>query len=161
MKRFAEPAIEVRHADLTLASQDSPYRVFCPVCKSGVLFVGRDQRTLRLVRTDRCIMCYQRVLYLDAQINGEPLTPVEVSIDIREIMDPPGMHCERLGDDATSACRRGECPDCGVGKLQEGPHGGLSVNYDCDHCGQRFCDLGPFGVDRIRFDTDKGGTQFH
>lgn len=42
-----------------------------------------------------------------------------------------------------------KCIDCG-GVLVEGPHGGLSVNWNCSRCGAGFNDMGPFGVERIR-----------
>lgn len=31
-----------------------------------------------------------------------------------------------------------ECPDCGSTKFLEGPHGGLSVNVQCNGCGSTF-----------------------
>lgn len=47
-------------------------------------------------------------------------------------VDPPGT------DDSTLAIRRGECPDCGVVGLVEGPCGGMSMNVFCGKCGAKF-----------------------
>jgi hypothetical protein len=41
-----------------------------------------------------------------------------------------------------------KCPDC-ASSLEEGPHGGMSVNYRCSVCGSKFNDMGSFGVERI------------
>jgi len=30
------------------------------------------------------------------------------------------------------------CPDCGCEKFQEGPHGGMSINFKCSGCGSTF-----------------------
>ena len=69
----AEPEL-LRHAELTRVS-DSPFRSEHPGCpKDGVLFVRRDEETLKLLREDTCIGCGQRVIYLDDNINGEELS---------------------------------------------------------------------------------------
>lgn len=41
------------------------------------------------------------------------------------------------------------CPDCGNDKFQEGPHGGMSINFRCSNCLSEFNDMGPFGIERI------------
>lgn len=62
--RDAEP-IEVYHADLKRASDESPYRSKCPVAGcDGVLLVSRDH-TFDLKAHDCCISCAQPVIYLD------------------------------------------------------------------------------------------------
>lgn len=66
----------IRHEDLTLYSEDSPYRAVCPACTEGILLVSRDQKTLRIQREDRCTRCCQRVFYLDDRIGGEMLPPI-------------------------------------------------------------------------------------
>jgi len=45
---------------------------------------------------------------------------------------------ERATDYDITFIEKGICPNCEVGKLYEGPSGGLSTNYRCDHCGQGF-----------------------
>jgi PHP family Zn ribbon phosphoesterase len=38
-----------------------------------------------------------------------------------------------------AALKRDECPDCGCkDQWQEGPHGGMCVNWRCGNCGSRF-----------------------
>jgi hypothetical protein len=61
---YKEP-ITVVHADMEKVTEESIFRSFCPVCKEGLLMVGRDQRTLKLRATDNCILCGQRVVYSD------------------------------------------------------------------------------------------------
>lgn len=62
----------------------------------------------------------------------------------------------------TAAVRTETCPDCACA-LQEGPHGGLSVNWICvgRYCGSRFNMLGPnaeLGVERISDRSPRGET---
>lgn len=40
------------------------------------------------------------------------------------------------------------CPNC-CRELKEGPHGGLSVNWDCHHCGAKYNEMGPFGWELV------------
>ena len=61
------PAIMVPHSTLTRASEESVFRSDCPVCKKGVLLVGRDQETFELLEQDRCILCGQVVVYTDIE----------------------------------------------------------------------------------------------
>lgn len=60
-----KPVMQVRHADLTRSSGNSPYRSVCPVCTLGTLLVCRDQRTGELRADDWCILCGQRFEYTD------------------------------------------------------------------------------------------------
>ena len=60
---FQEP-IHVNHADLERMG-DSIFKSVCPKCKDGVLLVNRDQRTLGIVKKDRCILCAQSFIYDD------------------------------------------------------------------------------------------------
>jgi hypothetical protein len=57
---------------------------------------------------------------------------------------------EELDHEERRVFRSGLCPDCSA-PLEEGPHGGLSVNMYCSRaaCGSRFNEMGPFGVMRI------------
>jgi hypothetical protein len=61
------PVLEVRHADLTRQSGDSRYRSVCPVCLEGLLLVQRDDTSFVLREFDNCILCGQRVRYLDIE----------------------------------------------------------------------------------------------
>jgi hypothetical protein len=70
-ENYGKPLIEIWHLELTRECEDSAYRSKCPFCKNGVLFVGRDIKTLRLSRYDRCISCGQLIKYLDPYINNE------------------------------------------------------------------------------------------
>ena len=56
--------IAVKHRDLEREG-DSMYRSSCPVCKEGILIVGRDQKTFQLLEDDNCILCGQRFIYSD------------------------------------------------------------------------------------------------
>jgi hypothetical protein len=60
------PVIEVNHYDLELAG-DSVYKVFCPVCKKGLLLVSRNNYTMEIKELDRCVLCGQRVKYKDVE----------------------------------------------------------------------------------------------
>lgn len=71
---ISNPIKEIRHADLKRLG-DSAYRSECPECKEGVLLVCLDQRTLKLLEIDRCVLCGQQFRYLDiAQMRKGPLT---------------------------------------------------------------------------------------
>ena len=59
-----KPVLELNHSKLE-SSGESLYRKICPVCKEGVLLVYRDQESFKLVDLDMCILCGQRVKYLD------------------------------------------------------------------------------------------------
>jgi hypothetical protein len=65
--RHQEPVMEVQHGTLTRADDESPYRSNCPVCKDGVLLVGRDWETGELEEMDHCMACGQRFRYLDIE----------------------------------------------------------------------------------------------
>jgi hypothetical protein len=66
-------------------------------------------------------------------------------------MDKTSKDGEKLTKEEEKVFATFGCPDCGTDDLQEGPHGGLSVNYQCpnEECGSRFNHMGPFGVVRI------------
>lgn len=42
-----------------------------------------------------------------------------------------------------------DCPDCGSEYFYEGPHGGLSINYQCAICYSKFNEMGQLGFHRI------------
>lgn len=70
---------------------------------------------------------------------------------------------EKLTEDEMKLLRATECcPDCGTGKLGEGPHGGLSINWYClePKCGSRFNDMGPFGWERISDPSPNKPTEY-
>lgn len=61
---FNKEVEKVKHSELTRIGE-SPYRSECPICKAGVLLVGRDQKTFILLEHDICIGCAQQFQYLD------------------------------------------------------------------------------------------------
>lgn len=73
VRNLRSPIQEVRHADLSRASENSIYRSNCPVCHEGVLPVARNQATFTLVRYDRCTSCGQAFWYTDDAIGSESL----------------------------------------------------------------------------------------
>ena len=65
LKNLKKPAVLVRHADLKTAVRGSAYKRLCPVCKTGMLMVTRNRKTMKLEAIDRCTECYQEVRYID------------------------------------------------------------------------------------------------
>ena len=63
---IAKPCLQVKHSDLTRISH-SHYKSDCPVCKRGMLLVGRDWDSLILEEFDRCILCGQQFQYMDIE----------------------------------------------------------------------------------------------
>jgi hypothetical protein len=63
--------IEVKHADL---ERDDPgtFRSSCPVCHTGFLPGSRDQKTFRILKEDRCLLCGQQFVYTDL-LEEEPV----------------------------------------------------------------------------------------
>jgi len=68
---YRMPVIEVEHAGLVRASEESDFSSRCPVCGFGLLLVQRDWGTYKIVREDRCTRCAQSFKYTDAVIGGE------------------------------------------------------------------------------------------
>jgi hypothetical protein len=60
--------IIINHTDLERCSE-SIFRSNCPVCKEGLLPVRRNQKTLKLLKTDICMLCAQTVIYADFKTN--------------------------------------------------------------------------------------------
>jgi len=74
LANYQKPSIRVTHATLEQRDdEEGPFRRKCPVCPDGLLLVGRDQKTLRILATDHCIVCGQRVEYTDEAIDGWPV----------------------------------------------------------------------------------------
>ena len=72
LKNIGKAPIEVKHSELTLWDPDnSPFKTECPICKDGILLVGRNQNSMHLDRIDRCIRCSQLFVYTDDSIMGE------------------------------------------------------------------------------------------
>jgi len=59
--------IKLNHSDLK-RNGESIYRSKCPICKTGVMLMGRDPITGDLQKLDYCIYCGQHYLYLDIDI---------------------------------------------------------------------------------------------
>lgn len=68
---IGNPPMEVRHAELEPAD-DGLFKSMCPVCGEGTLLVMRDQKSLELLDTDRCILCGQTYIYLDIEEMKKP-----------------------------------------------------------------------------------------
>jgi hypothetical protein len=75
LENLNKPLLRVRHSELARATSESLFRSECPACEGGLLLVHRDQG--KLVRFDHCISCAQRVEYLDRDIAGEILYPIQ------------------------------------------------------------------------------------
>lgn len=58
-----KPVMRVCRADLPVAD-DGQYKRECPACKKGILPVRRDENG-KLLNTDSCLLCGQRVEYED------------------------------------------------------------------------------------------------
>jgi hypothetical protein len=65
LKNIDAPTLEVNHADLERWSDESAFKSACPVCPEGILLVCRDDATFEILELDYCIVCGQRVRYLD------------------------------------------------------------------------------------------------
>jgi hypothetical protein len=63
--------LKVKHSDLKRSNDESAFKSQCPACPDGILLVARRQRTFKLERHDRCVVCGQAVYYLDESVNGE------------------------------------------------------------------------------------------
>lgn len=63
--------LRVCHADLEKFTNDSPFKVCCPVCKEGMMPVRREGG--RLLNVDHCVACGQVFVYSDDYIAGEKL----------------------------------------------------------------------------------------
>lgn len=62
-----EPILQVNHFELNpLDERPNRWASECPKC-SGVLTVARDKDTFELLPFDRCVLCGQRVEYLDIE----------------------------------------------------------------------------------------------
>ena len=57
--------IHVQHKELERYDESSDYRSLCPVCKTGILLVRRDQITCQLIEQDHCLLCGQAFIYDD------------------------------------------------------------------------------------------------
>jgi hypothetical protein len=86
-----KPAIHVNHHDL-IRIGDSAFQSNCPVCKTGLLPVVRNQ-DLELIAEDRCLLCAQKFIYDDIDVLIETINCLE----IKKIADrfPPDLE-ERL-----------------------------------------------------------------
>ena len=62
-KRRLKP-IKIKHSSLKRVG-DSLFRSECPKCKDGILPVTRDQKTLKIIAEDYCLLCGQRFIYED------------------------------------------------------------------------------------------------
>ena len=61
-----KPIVEVKWSELELV-QSGQYKSECPVCKKGMLLIGRDKETFELQELDMCILCGQKFRYLDIE----------------------------------------------------------------------------------------------
>ena len=63
-----QPIRRIYHAKLEQIGDESPFRVWCPVCDQGILLVYRFGQALS--RFDRCTLCGQSFWYLDTRVGG-------------------------------------------------------------------------------------------
>lgn len=61
----SEPVLEVRYFDLE--SKGDGMAKVCPVCVEGTLTVARSRETFGVLEEDMCLLCGQRVVYLDIE----------------------------------------------------------------------------------------------
>ncbi len=54
----------IEHRQLERLDENSVFKSKCPTCKHGALLMNRDATTLKLIRTDNCILCGQKFLYV-------------------------------------------------------------------------------------------------
>lgn len=80
-ENIEKPLKRVTHAHLPRASDNSNFRVYCPVCHEGLLLVARNSEGA-LLCLDRCTLCAQTFWYTDEKIAGESLTaPVPATME--------------------------------------------------------------------------------
>ena len=65
-KNFSNPVIDVEHSSL-VNFDSGGYKKRCPSCPDGILFVYRDNATLRLSENDICPCCGQKFRYTDIE----------------------------------------------------------------------------------------------
>ena len=65
-KNLYNPIVEIYHAHLIRANDDSVFRSRCPFCTTGTLLVMRCSDGI-LSDIDRCISCGQMVKYKDME----------------------------------------------------------------------------------------------
>jgi predicted RNA-binding Zn-ribbon protein involved in translation (DUF1610 family) len=99
-----KPPLRVHHIYLQtlegmMVETESGYRALCPLC-GGALLVYRNQQTAVLSRRDRCVRCGQMYIYLDEQINGEPLEPLEPHPSVSPQAAEPGVTPSRPSGNA-------------------------------------------------------------
>ena len=66
-RNMSKPIFEIPHCELSRYG-NSMYKSVCPVCKEGILLVHRDQETFILQEYDCCVLCGQRIRYLDIEL---------------------------------------------------------------------------------------------
>ena len=65
-KNIGKPQIDVQYVTLEIIELGK-WKRKCPACKDGILLVRRDNTTLRLLESDRCISCGQLIKYIDIE----------------------------------------------------------------------------------------------
>lgn len=68
MLNSKKPVLKIKYFDLKPCGDGSKFRVQCPICPDGCLLVRRHDKTLRLEADDVCILCGQRIRYLDIDL---------------------------------------------------------------------------------------------
>jgi hypothetical protein len=63
-QNITKPVLTVRHSALVPVG-DGGFKRECPVCREGLLLVHRDLTSFKLLPDDNCILCGQRVRYVD------------------------------------------------------------------------------------------------
>jgi len=82
--RSNEP-LRICHADLEKFTNDSPFKVCCPVCEDGLMLVRRENGQLSNV--DHCVCCGQVFVYSDDYIGGEKLMIDSPQVFQKKLLD--------------------------------------------------------------------------
>lgn len=66
-----KPLLYVYYADLAETETPNALRRDCPVCAAGRLLLRRDKTTLEILSDDNCILCGQRIQFMDHKSIGQ------------------------------------------------------------------------------------------
>lgn len=66
-----KPMLYVYYEDLDETETTDVLRRECPVCAAGRLLLRRDEVTMEILPEDKCILCRQRVQFMDCKSIGE------------------------------------------------------------------------------------------
>lgn len=109
-----KPIQRILHMSLERASDESPFRSWCPVCDKGLLlvkqvFIDKDGRwsnlpdsstvDIKRSRLDRCTSCGQQFWYWDDEIEGiDFYEPADLVVEPGDVPQMPRSWHDRLDD---------------------------------------------------------------